>query len=95
MSVDVSLATVQSQDTNQAMQQEREVWQRETAALHAELEQLHRERPSQHQDAPTSPSEQQATKSPSPTLNAEETILEISMSKVREGRAIIMPHPPQ
>lgn len=81
-------ATVQSQDTNQAMQEEREAWQKENIALRDQLEKVRRERSSlssqqqQEQQDTTSPSEQQATKSPSPMLSTEEAYLEMSMIKV-------------
>lgn len=69
---------VQSHDTNQAMQQERELWQQEKAALLRELEQLRRDVSS----ATPSRGTTSPPKSPSPI--EEDPDLEISMTKVRK-----------
>ena len=67
---------VQSQDTNQAVQHEREVWLQEKAALCQELEQMRRD------VATATPSRGTTSPPKSPSPNEEDTDLEISMSKV-------------
>ena len=71
------MLAVQSQDTNQVVLQERELWQKEKAALVQELEQARRD------VLLATPSRGSASPPKSPTPNDEDTDLEISMTKVK------------